>query len=161
MTNANKRIRPLPGFMAVVFALAFPAPAYAESLVSSASSTASSAASSASDSLQGSSNSSSPAKTTATGDWRIDALAQAPGRPGKMRLTLHAAQGQAREPLVLDMPEGVVAAQGLAAGRVLALLHRPYGIAFAHAGAAAAREPFFLVLADDWHGEIDARRVAL
>jgi hypothetical protein len=147
--------------VAALSCLATWAPAHAESLVSSTASIASSTASSASDSLAGSSNSSSPAKTAAAGDYRVDAVAQAPERPGKLRLTLQATtRDGADSRFQLDLPEAVVAEQRLAAGAVVNVQHRPYGLAFAHAGRTP-REPFFLVLADDWHGEFEARPVKL
>lgn len=135
--------------------------AYAESLVSSTVSIASSTASSASDSLAGSSNSSSPARTAAAGDYRVDAVAQVPGRPGKLRLTLQATMREGAESrFQLDLPEAVVIDQRLAAGAIVNVQQRPYGLAFAHTGRAT-REPFFLVLADEWHGEFEARPVKL
>ncbi len=136
----------------------------AESSASSASSAASTSVGSASDSIRGSSNSSS--RTThqvAQGDYRIVAVAAVVPGNGRFRLTLQAvALPGAAGALTLELPEQAVAPRGLAAQELVSVRQRPYGLEFARADVGSnTREPFFLVLADDWHRELDARPVTL
>lgn len=144
-------------------------PTRADSLASSASSAGSAASGSVSDSLHGSSNSSADssrdARQVANGDYRILALVPTPERPGKLRLTLRweapLAQAEALAPgeatsLMLDLPIEVVREQGLGTGGTVHAERRVYGIEFSRADN---RHPFFLVLADDWHDDLTARRV--
>jgi hypothetical protein len=132
-----------------------PASAWAESIASSASSTASLAASSASNSIESSSNSSSKTTTAAAGDYRVEAVTAALDRPGMVRLALQPmAPGGAG--FVLVLPQRTVEAEGLAQGDTLSARQRPYGLEFAR---AHAQQAFFLVLADDWHHELDPRPV--
>lgn len=144
-------------------------PAQADSLASSASSAGSSASGSVSDSLHGSSNSSADSsrdgRQVANGDYRIVALAPVPERPGKLRLTLQwqpampAAQVTAAADaalLMLDLPADVVRTQGLGAGATVHAERRVYGIEFSR---RETQQAFFLVLADDWHDDLAARRV--
>lgn len=145
-------------------------PSRADSLASSASSAGSSASGSVSDSLHGSSNSSSNssrrARQVANGDYRILAVAAVPERPGKVRLTLQWQQPlpgtQVAEaaadptPLMLDLPAEIVRQQGLDAGAMVHAQHRVYGIEFSR---PETQKAFFLVLADDWHDDLVARRV--
>ena len=44
--------------------------------------------------------------------------------------------------------------RGIASGETVRVRHRPYGYEFAR---TSNREPFFLVLADAWMRELDAR----
>ena len=141
------------------------APAWAEGVASSASSTASSAGSSASNSLEASSGSSSKGKTAAAGDYRIEAVTVATDRPGMVRLALHPAGNadqrvpfvlDARQPFVLVLPQGTAEQQGLARGDTVSVRERAYGFEFARADT---RQAFYLVLADAWQRELDARPV--
>ncbi len=132
---------------------------WADSFASSASSAGSASSGSVSDSIHGSSGSSTGDKPVAEGDYRIVAVADMADRPGKLRLTMHATapQGEATE-FYLDLPRQTLAQQGLAAGDVVSARHRPYGLEFARADTQTA---FFLVLADDWHRELDSNPVTL
>lgn len=158
-------------FVAVISAVVAMAPAAAESLASSAASTASFAASSASNSLEASSGSSSKGTTAAAGDYRIEAVTVAADRPGMVRLALQpaASDGQReafvrdetqpfvrdeRQPFVLVLPQRTADQQGLVRGDTVSVRERAYGFEFARADT---RQPFFLVLADAWHRELDAR----
>ncbi len=135
------------------------APAFAEGSASSASSATSSAAGSASNSLQGSSNSSSQNPAPTAGDYRIETLAVAADRPGMVRLALQPVgegQGTPREGFVLVLPQRTVDEQALVRGDTLSVRERAYGFEFARAQTGQA---FFLVLADAWHHELDARPV--
>jgi hypothetical protein len=120
----------------------------AESFISSTASSASSASvGSLSDSLQGSSRSSSRDDKVAEGDYRILAV-QAEG--DRLRLTLAPADARA-DGFDLRLPRTLVEREGLAAGALLQVRQRAYGLQFAR--AEARQQPFFLALADDWlHG---------
>lgn len=131
-----------------------PLAAQADSAVSSASSAGSASSGSVSDSLRGSSRSSTRDDKVAEGDYRIVAVAAAPGKPGMLRLTLQADAAEFQ----LDLPQRTGERSRLQAGDTVQARHRPYGIEFARADN---REPFFLVLADDWYGELASRPVAL
>lgn len=136
---------------------------HAESLAGSASSAGSSASSAGSESLRASSDSSSGKTQVSDGDYRVIEVAELAERPGMLRLTLRAAeaQGGRHAEFTLDLPQQALATtRTLAAGDTVNTRQRPYGIEFAHAaGARQAREPFFLVLADDWLREIEPRAV--
>lgn len=135
------------------------APCSAESFASSASSAGSASSGSVSDSFGESSDSSSPDRKVAEGDYRVTAVAQLDGRPGMLRLTLAPTEPRAGAgEFVLMLPQQALGAQGLAAGDVVSARHRAYGLEFAR---ATTREAFFLVLADDWHRELDPRPVTL
>lgn len=134
------------------------APARADSAVSSASSAGSASSGSVSDSIQGSSRSSGGDDRVAEGDYRIVAVAAAE-RPGRVRLTLQAeAVPGAPGRFQLELPQQAVQPAGLVQGDLVHARHRPYGVQFARVDN---RQPFFLVLADTWHGELASRPVAL
>lgn len=126
-------------------------PALADSFVSSASSAGSASIGSASDSLKGSSN--SARGIVADADYRITDVAAAPERTGFVRVAMESPAGQ---PLLLELPEAVFALQRLGVGDAIRAEPRVYGVQFARADT---REAFFLVLADDWHGELAPRPV--
>lgn len=144
------------GFASAALLLAA-APALAEGVASSASSTASSAGSSASNSLEASSGSSSKGTTAAAGDYRIEAVTVAADRPGMVRLALQpAAENGKRVAFVLVLPQRTAEQEGLARGDTVSVRERAYGFEFAR---AETRQAFYLVLADAWHRELDARPV--
>ncbi|MBQ1762126.1 MAG: hypothetical protein IIZ92_04400 [Aquincola sp.] len=131
-----------------------PLAAQADSAVSSASSAGSASSGSVSDSLRGSSRSSNRDDKVADGNYRVIDVATAPDRPGMLRLTLQAEGAEFQ----LDLPQRTGERSRLQAGDTVQARHRAYGIEFARADN---REPFFLVLADDWHRELASRPVAL
>ncbi len=139
----------------VVAGLATAAASHAESFASSASSAGSASVGSLSDSIKGSSNSSSGNNKVAEGDYKIIEVAALPERPGMLRLTLR--QDDEHE-FFLELPQQALGTRGAAAGDTVSAHYRPYGLEFARADT---REPFFLVLADDWRRELDARPVSL
>ena len=144
---------------AAVLAAGFSAQAQADSFASSASSAGSASSGSISTSLNGSSNSSTNNDKIANGAYRIDRveqLAQAPGRPGMVRLSMQAEQVD--QHLTLDLPASVFDLQNLGRGDLVDVQRRDYGFQFARADTRSA---FFLVLADDWHDELAARPVTL
>ncbi|MEJ2801990.1 hypothetical protein WAE61_08930 [Comamonadaceae bacterium PP-2] len=128
--------------------------AHAELFASSASSAGSASSGSVSDSLSGSSDSSKDDEKTASGDYRVVEVAQAPDRAGFQRLTLQGQETQRR--LVLDLPLAVFDQQALRHGDIVHAERRVYGLEFARGDT---REAFFLVLADDWHDELAPRAV--
>lgn len=132
--------------------LAAPVAVRAASFASSASSAGSASVGSVSDSLQGSSNSSTSDDDVAQGDYRVTEVAQAPQRADFVRVRLHSDPLQ--QAFDLDLPQAVWAAQGLKPGDLVHAEPRPYGFEFARGDT---REPFYLVLNDDWYGELAAR----
>jgi hypothetical protein len=139
---------------------AWAGPAAADSLASSASSAGSASLGSLSDSIGNSSRSSSPDNRTADGDYRVIEVAQVAGKPGMLQLTLQATLGEARE-FTLKLPQQALGEKGIAVGALVHVRNRPYGLEFARLNDAQTREAFFLVLADDWHKELDSRPLSL
>ncbi len=148
----------LLALVAVLGALAA-APVLAASSASSASSEGSSASvGSSSTSIEKSSNSSSKGDKVAEGDYKVIQVAGAAGDPGRVRLTLQAADGSG-DGFVLILPrETAEQARAAVAGAVITARVQDYGLQFAMAGE---REAFFLVLRDDWHRELQTRPVTL
>ncbi len=130
--------------------------AHADSFASSASSASSASVGSVSDSLGGSSNSSSGANKTAAGPYKIIDIAQTPNHMERTRLTLQGDEPQKR--IVLDLPKTTFDQQALGKGDVVYAENRPYGLEFARNDN---RKAFYLVLADDWHGELNPRPVGI
>lgn len=130
--------------------------ANAESFASSASSAGSASSGSVSDSLSGSSDSSKSDRRVADGDYRIIQIAQTPDRANRTRVTLQADDPAQR--IVLDMPQATFEQQQLAAGDKMYAQNRVYGIEF---GRGDTRQPFYLVLADEWYSELASRPVTL
>ena len=142
---------------ATTLALALPLASHADSFTSSASSAGSASLGSSSDSIKGSSNSSSGDRKVADGDYRVLEVAALDQRPDMLRVRLQAATlREGDTAFALELPRKALAARGLAAGDLVSVRNRAYGLEFAH---APTREAFFLVLNDDWHGELDARTV--
>ena len=133
-------------------------PALAASSASSASSDASSTSvGSVSNSFEKSSDSSSKGKEVAEGEYRIIEVADAAQRPGAMRLKLQAvAQPGAEGEFYLYLPRQALELGRLAEGQVVMARHRPYGMEFAR-----SEVPFFLVMHDDWHRELNTKAVTL
>lgn len=128
--------------------------AHAESFTSAASSAGSASSGSVSTSLKSSSHSSTDDEKTANGDYRIVDVAQAPDHADHLRVTMVSDESQQR--IALDLPANVFAKQGLGPGDLVHAQPRAYGFEFAHADT---REPFYLVLSDDWQGELAPRPV--
>jgi hypothetical protein len=149
--------------IAMLLAAASPAPA--ESLATSASSAASSASSAgsaslrgSSDSIKGSSDSSRNDQQVAEGDYRVLAVATVDGSPDMLRLTLEPAVAVAgASGFLLDLPRQALADRPLGPGDVVSAHHRPYGLEFARGGT---RDSFFLVLADEWHRDLQTRVIS-
>ncbi|WP_432381686.1 hypothetical protein [Duganella sp. P38] len=138
--------------LCAVGALGLALSARAESIASSASSAGSASSGSVSDSLAGSSNSSNNGNKVADADYRIIDIAATPGHEGRARITMQTEDAQQR--VVLDLPQTTFAQQRLAVGDAMYAHNRVYGIEF---GRADNRQPFYLVLADAWYGELASR----
>ncbi len=143
----------------LAFTLGATLPAWAASSASSASSDSVSASvGSISTSFEKSSDS-SKADQTAAGDYKVVDVAEAPQRPGMTRLKLQAlAKPGADGEFFLYMPVVAAEQSRLAPGAVITATARPYGLQFAKADT---REPFFLVLDDGWHRELQTKAVTL
>lgn len=153
---------PKPLATLALFWLAMATPCIADSLASSASSAGSASLGSASDSISTSSNSSAQNKPVAQGDYQVIDVATLAERPGMLRLRMQAvAQPGAAGQLWLTLPQQALAPRPLQAGEIVHARQRPYGIEFARTDSADTRTAFFLVLADDWHRELDPRAVKL
>jgi len=135
------------------------APCLAESFASSASSAGSASSGSVSDSLNTSSRSSTRTNT-ADGDYRVIDVAELGDRPGMLQLTLQATTDEHHE-FQLKLPRQALGARGIAAGDIVNVRNRDYGLEFARASGDRAREPFFLVLNDDWQRELAPRALSL
>lgn len=142
--------------MCAAGALALSLNSHAESIASSASSAGSASSGSVSDSLSSSSNSSNDGKKVADADYRIIDIAVAPGREGRARVTMQTEDAQQR--VVLDLPQATFDQQQLAIGDLMYAHNRVYGIEF---GRTDHRQPFYLVLADEWYGELASRPLSL
>ena len=130
---------------------------------SSTSSTASSAGSasvgSLSTSVEGSSNASSRGNKVAEGPYRVIEVAEAPARPGTVRVTLQAlADNSDNSELHLYLPRQTALDQQLATGSVVHARARVYGFEFAQGNP---RQAFFLVVRDEWLRELQTRPVSL
>jgi len=135
-------------------------PCLAESFASSASSAGAASSGSASDSL-GNSSKSSTRTNTADGDYRVIEVAELAARPGMLQLTLQATAPGAGDELVLKLPRQALEPRGISAGDIVQVRNRDYGLEFARANGTQAREPFFLVLDDDWQRELEPHPVSL
>lgn len=147
----------LPALALVLGAVSLPSLA-ASTAASSASNVASSTASSASDSLGKSSTSSSPGHDVADGDYRVIDMADAADRPGVVRLTLQGVAAAGKTEFELFLPKATLVQAQLDTGALVRTRQRPYGIEFAHPDA---REPFFLVMRDEWYRELASNPVTL
>jgi hypothetical protein len=150
------KLNPLLAALAFV-GLAATLPAWAASSASSASSDGSSASvGSLSTSVEKSSNSSSKGDKVAEGDYKVIQVADA-AAPGKLRLTLRATNDGGEE-FNLVLPQEAATQGKLAVGAVVTAKAHAYGLQFS---TAETREPFFLVLRDDWYRELATKPVTL
>lgn len=135
-------------------------PALAASSASSASSEGSSVSvGSVSGSFEASSNSSSQGGKTAQGDYRIVDVAAVPERPGMQRVALQSvADDGPQGAFALILPQATLDRTPLGAGQVITAKPRSYGVEFA---LREAQAPFFLVLDDARHRELNIRPVTI
>jgi len=148
---------------AALIALSCAGPAIAASTASSASSDSSTTSvGSVSTSFGTSSEGSSKTVTAADGDYKIIELAAAAQRPGTVRVKLQGLAGHGADAeFFLYLPQTVAEQAGLAQGGIVTARPRPYGTEFATAAGGAAKQAFYLVLADDWYRELQTRPVQL
>jgi hypothetical protein len=149
-------IRSLALRLSVGVALALPASAYASVSVLSISDSISASIEGVSDSISGSSKSSAKTVKMAQGDYKIVAIAQADGMPGKQRLTLQAANGNQGENLYMYLANAEFQQAHLSNGQLVTASRRPYGLAFAKSGS---KEPFAVVLMADWLKDVPSNEV--
>lgn len=171
--------------LALASALAW-LPAHAASTSLTTSSASSVSVGSSSDSLGTSSDSASPKQRVAQGTYTVVAVTEVAatthgaGAPLRVQLRLQATQATQTAPnphgapgatvtqgaseaptteWVLTLPRDTVTRNGLAQGQHLQVAHRPYGLALSlpTADATGPQPPFFLVLDDAWHREIDSQ----
>jgi hypothetical protein len=135
-------------------------PAWAESSASSAASDSSSTSvGSVSTSFGKSSDSSSKGDKTAAGDYKVIDMAQAPARPGTVRVRLQAvADASAEGEFFLYLPQQTAEQAQLAAGQLITARLRAYGLEFAR---TETKQAFFLALNDDWYRELQTNVVRL
>lgn len=98
-------------------------------------------------------SSQSSARTVAQGDYRVTQVAAA--ETGQQWVTLQRTDDPATE-LRLRLADAVVAAGGLVAGQVVTARDRPYGVELARADTRTA---FFLLVDDDWAGDLATVRL--
>lgn len=130
---------------------------------SSASSAGSEFLGSSSTSIEKSSDSSSASakNIVAQGQYKVIDMADIAQRPNMVRVRLQAlAPAQTRE-FFLTLPRQAAERGQLAAGEIVEVEQRPYGLAFATVNTSGNSNPFFLVLDDDWHRELKSRPVVL
>ena len=148
--------------LAALIALTLTLPVHADSLVTATSSAGSSASSAGSASLRGSSNSisglSGDGKQDKTalipaGGYRVTGVTAVQGQADTLRLAL-APQGEGAPAFNLDVPSHAFGGQTPAAGDVIQVQRRAWGLQFARDAQA---DPFFLVLAEATLRELDAR----
>lgn len=152
-------VRKISWGLVAAMCMVLTAPAMADSIASSASSAGSASVGSISDSFRGSSNSSSgDDPKVAEGDYRIVEIAALDDASGRQRLRLQGTAAGAGAAFDLLLPLAARTDGPLQTGDVLHVAHRVYGLAVARAGAA---EPFYLVLDDRRHRELEARAVSL
>ena len=142
---------------ATAFALGLAAlPALADS-TSSASSTASASVGSSSTSLETSSNSSTGKTQVAQGPYTLVDMVAVAHKPDLLRLRLQGNAATQTPEFFLVVPRLVVQQAQLMAGQTVQAEQRAYGMAFSAVGTS----PFFLVLDDAVHRELESRPVTI
>lgn len=143
--------------------LAASLPSLADSSVSSTASSASSTSvGSLSTSVEGSSKASSKGDKVAEGTYKVIEVADAPARPGTVRVTLQALANGTNsadgDTLRLYLPQQTAQGQQLAAGSLVHARARDYGFEFSQ---GEPRRAFFLAVHDEWLRELQTRPVSL
>lgn len=136
---------------------------------SSASSAASTSVGSASTSLETSSASSSGKGQVAQGNYTVIDILTVAGVPDLLRVRMQADTFSPKAGIAptftLLIPRQTLERAQLAAGQTVHAEHRPYGLAFATVTATGTpttnAQPFFLVLDDAWHRELESRPVTM
>lgn len=153
-----KRLSSMTGLV-VALCLAGAAPAFAaSSTASSASDSVTTSVGSISGSFQRSSASSSN-NDVADGDYKVIEMAEVAQQPGMVRMKLQAVASAGDDgEFFLVLPREAVERGRVAVGGVVTARSRDYGYEFA---TQEERQPFFLVLADEWYKELQSRAVSL
>ncbi|TAK97729.1 MAG: hypothetical protein EPO09_03405 [Aquabacterium sp.] len=146
--------------LAVLGGLSLVLPAQADTTISgSISDSISTAVGSVSTSIKKSSQSSTKDDKTAAGDYRVVEMAALDDQPGMTRLKLQATADQgAHDEFYLLLPQKAVDKGQVREGSIVTAQTRPFGVAFA---AGEPRQPFFLVMEDQWYRELASRPVVL
>lgn len=131
-------------------------PALADS-TSSASSAASTSVGSSSTSLETSSNSSTGKKQVAQGAYTLVDMVAVADKPELLRLRLQGTAPSQTPEFFLLVPRLAVQQAQLSAGQTVQAEQRAYGMAFSAVGTG----PFFLVLDDAVHRELESRPVII
>jgi hypothetical protein len=114
---------------------------------------------SVSTSIKKASQSSTKDDKTAAGDYKVLEMAALDDQPGMTRLKLQATQGQAeRGEFYLLLPQAALDKGQVREGAIVTAQPRPFGVAFA---VGEPRQPFFLVMEDQWYRELASRPVVL
>ena len=153
-TNFKRNIGILLAAMAIVPASA----SYAASVSLSISDSVSGTVASISDSLGKSSKSSTNAVGLTQGDYKVTDIAVAQGRDNQMKIALQAPGEDRSKDLFLYVPASDYNHSNLAVGQTVTAMPRAYGLAFYQ---VAVKEPFAVVLADNWIKELHTDIVAL
>lgn len=161
--STHNRPHPMKPALPVLLSLCLlgvPLSGRADSSVSSTASSASSASvGSLATSVEGSSKASSRGNKVAEGTYRVIEMADAPARPGTVRVTLQAvADGGDAGTLHLYLPQQTAQTQQLATGSLVHARARDYGFEFAQ---GEPRRAFFLAVRDEWLRELQTRPVSL
>jgi hypothetical protein len=128
---------------------------------SSASSASSESIGSVSTSIGKSSDSSSGKDKVAQGQYKVIEMAEVAQQPGMVRVRLQGIATAQNEEFFLTLPRQAAERGQLAEGQVVEAQQRPFGLAFAALDTAGNASPFFLVLDDAWHRELESRPVVL
>lgn len=115
---------------------------------------------SVSTSIKKSSQSSTKDDKTAAGDYKVLEMAALDDQPGMTRLKLQATADHdgARDEFYLLLPQKAVDNGQVREGTIVTAQPRPFGVAFA---VGEPRQPFFLVMEDQWYRELASRPVVL
>jgi hypothetical protein len=111
-----------------------------------------------SDSVRGSSRSSSNAVNLADGGYKITDIAAADDHPGKMRLALQADGDSRDKDIYLYVPRDDYMRADLSIGQEIMATRQPYGVAFS---LGDVKQPFVVVLADDWVSDLRSNALSL
>lgn len=128
---------------------------------SSASSASSESIGSVSTSIGKSSDSSSAKDKVAQGQYKVIDMAEVAQQPGMLRVRLQPLAAAQTEDFYLTLPRQAAERGQLAEGQVVEAQYRPFGLTFAALDTAGKANPFFLVLDDAWHRELESRPVVL
>ena len=159
MSRSPQRLFPVVSLALLMAGATLPAGAASSASSESVGSSSTSVGSLSNSIGRSSDSSSNKDKNVADGDYRVIEVAAAVDQPGKLRVKLQAATDDSiNGELFLTLPPTAVARGQLASGALVSARQRAYGIEFA---AGAQRQPFFLVMRDDWFRELDSKPVVL